>query len=63
MILFLFSNSDVTNVGSKLQYWMEFDDGSKFVSAKEARKRYGDLIINYLQPHLIVVDARPTDRE
>lgn len=63
MILFLFTISDVTNVCSKLQYWVEFDDGSKFVSAKEARKRYGDLIIDYLQPHLIVADTQPTDRE
>lgn len=63
IIMCLFLISDVTNVGSKLQYWVEFDDGSKFVQAKEARKRYSGLIIDYLQPHLIVVDAQPTDRE
>lgn len=54
---------DVTNVGSKLQYWVEFDDGSRFVSSKEARKHYGSLIIDYLQPHLIVEDAEPTVQE
>ncbi|XP_055327071.1 chromobox protein homolog 5-like [Sitodiplosis mosellana] len=46
----------VTNVGSTLLYWVEYDDGSQFVSAKEARKKYSNLIIEYLQPHLLVVD-------
>lgn len=42
-----------TRRGNDTLYWINWNDGAMFIKAKEAKKKYADVVLNYLEEHLV----------